>query len=201
MKYPIISMERLRKRNSILLFLETFMTYCLMGVLLASFHEEIFKHERPCPLCYLQRFAFLGTAMGALMNIRFGFKTKYVAFALLFSVFGNVVSTRQILLHICPGFPKFGYPVFGYSLYTWAYAIFAFVVFTQIILLFWTHPKLQEIPRNSLNWWEKGAFLLVLLCLLGNIASTFFQCGFHYCEDTPWPEVKSEIRSQKSEVP
>lgn len=191
MKEHAISFEKLFRRNRILLFLETLLVYCLMGVLLASFHEEITKHERPCPLCYLQRFAFLGTAMSVLMNIRFGLRTKYIAFTLLFSIFGNIVSTRQILLHICPGFPKFGYPVFGYSLYSWAYILFAFVVLSQVILLFWSHPKLQELPKKSFNWWEKGAFLFVLLCLLGNITSTFFQCGFHYCEDTPWPPQKT----------
>lgn len=194
-----ISLKSLKRRNTVLLVLEALMVYGLMAVLMGSFHEEFFKHEAPCPLCYLQRIAFVGSALGALMNLRFGIKTKYIAVSLLFSVFGNIVSTRQILLHICPGMPKFGYPVYGLNLYTWAYLIFAFVILSQIILLFFSHARLQELPHPKLRWWESLAFLLVVLCTVGNMASALIECDFGMCQDVPWPPTENVSLEIKSE--
>ena len=92
----------------------------LAGVITAGFGYQITMHEEPCPLCFLQRAAMIGAAIGQLLNFRFGVKMSHHAISLFHCLFGAVVSLRQISLHVCPGFPLFGSPVLGYSLYTWA---------------------------------------------------------------------------------
>lgn len=175
-------------RYEFLLLVETIMIFVIVGVFAGSFHEEFFRQEAPCPLCYLQRLSFISVAVGAMMNLRISIKIQHFAFSVLSAIFGQVVSTRQILLHICPGEPKFGIPILGLNLYTWAYIIFACIIFAQIIMLFIYIPEVSHIPHKKMRWWETLATVLVLLVILGNIVSLFIECGMGLCEDNFWPK-------------
>ena len=158
----------------------------LMGVLTGAYYQQFFRHETPCPLCLLQRLGMIGVAIGALMNLRFGISVKHYALSLLAAFFGGAVSTRQILLHVCPGFPVFGYPVFGMGLYTWAFIVFCSSVLAVIGLLFLYSPKDQSnIPMNL---FEKCVFGLVFLLILLNCITTLMECGMGFCVDVPWPQ-------------
>ena len=106
--------EIVRTGNALLILV----LVCVIG---AAFYQEATKQGPPCPLCLLQRIGMIGIATGALMNLRFGIRSQHYALSLLSAGLGGAVSVRQILLHVCPGFPEFGYPVLGYGLYTWAF--------------------------------------------------------------------------------
>ncbi len=169
--------------------LNALMAIILMGIVTGAYYQQYVRHETPCPLCLLQRLAMIGASVGVLMNLRFGIRMRYTAFTLLSALFGGVVAGRQICLHICPGFPVFGYPVFGLSLYTWSFIAFFCTVVGVMILLFLYMPD-QSI-KQSLNWFEKFAFFMVLLLTFANVITTLIECGLGPCVDLPWPQPTS----------
>jgi disulfide bond formation protein DsbB len=177
-------------RAKVARLLNDIMVFVLMGVLLAAYDQQFFGHERPCPLCMLQRLGMVGVALGALMNLRFGLKPMHYAFSLLSALLGQVVATRQILLHICPNFPQYGVPVFGLSLYTWSYITQVCAIFAISGMLFL--DSAHDRVHKHLRWWESMAFLLVFLLISGNIVTTFLECGFGDCPDTPRTEKVME---------
>lgn len=166
--------------------LNALLALVLMGILLAAYYQQYFKHELPCPLCILQRLGMIGVSIGAIMNLRFGIHTKHYAVSLLSAFVGGSVSVRQILLHICPGSPVFGIPVFGLNLYTWAFVAFCCSVLAIIGLLFLYSEK--EESKLPLNWLEKLAFFAVILLTLANFITTLNECSLGFCKDVPWPQ-------------
>ena len=160
----------------------------LMGILTAAYYQQFFKHERPCPLCILQRLGMFGVSLGLFLNLRQRIRTIHYGFSLLFAIFGAFVSLRQISLHVCPGFPIFGIPVFGLELYTWAFMAFALSIIS-IALLLLLKPK--EVVIIKMNWFEWVASTVLLLLLLSNFYTTYLECTFGPCIDLPWPQPTS----------
>lgn len=155
--------------------------FVLSAVLLAGYMYQFIKHEEPCPLCLLQRLGMIGVAIALLMNLRFGIKVQHYGLAILSALLGRMVSLRQIELHVCPEFPKFGEPVFGFDLYVWAFIVFACSLFAcAVLLIIHGYSKPQEyLPKwGSL---EKFAFWLVALITLGNVLVSLIDCGLSTC--------------------
>lgn len=73
------------------------------GVLAAAFGLQFVLHELPCPLCLLQRAAFIAVGIGFLLNVRFGSSPAHYGVVLVSAVAGAAMSLRQVLLHIVPG--------------------------------------------------------------------------------------------------
>lgn len=109
----------------------------LLGVIIilggAIVVEHAF-HEPPCPLCLLQRAAFVSIGLSLLMNIRYRNHTANWACAILSGCAGITVSIRQILLHITS--PKgFGSAFFGLHMYTWCFFAFAATIVGSALML------------------------------------------------------------------
>lgn len=155
----------------------------ITGILLGAYGVQFFGHEDPCPLCMLQRLGMMSVAASLLLNIQFGIRMSHYALALLSSLMGGLVALRQISLHVCPGFPKFGFPVLGLSLYTWSFIVFVCCVLAVALLLFLYDPKDKPEGDQAINLWGKTAFVLILLVTIANIATTFMQCGWGPCQD------------------
>jgi len=168
-------------RNKIVTFLNSLFPIVLACVVLGGYYIQITRHELPCPLCMLQRIAMIGTAMGPLLNLRFGFSTSHYAISLFAAIFGGSISLRQICLHICPGFPTFGEPVLGLSLYTWAFIVFASSIFAVAILLL-MHTPSKDFPKpRKVAPLGMVAFGLVLLVAFADVITTFMECGLSAC--------------------
>ncbi len=178
------------KKESILRLFNAVAPIVFMGIITAAFYQEFFYHEKPCPLCYLQRLAMMGVSISLLMNLRFGLRVRHYAYALGFVLFGGVVALRQICLHICPGFPTFGFPVWGLSLYTWSLISFALALLGIIVLLFFH----SEGHRSELNLLDKVSFLAVLIVVLCNIVAVSYQCHLGHCKDVPWPQKNTSAK-------
>jgi disulfide bond formation protein DsbB len=155
--------------------------YVLCGVLCAGFGYQIFKHENPCPLCFLERLGMIGVAIGALMNLRFGIRVEHYGIALFSAFGGRIVSLRQIALHICPQFPTFGSPVFGYDLYVWAFIVFTCSVLVIAILLIVWGLAGEKATAPFWNIWSKIAFWWLALLIVANIVTVFSICGLSAC--------------------
>lgn len=109
----------------------------LIGIiilLLAALFVQFFMKEQPCPLCLLQRAAFVNIGICFMMNLRYKNRVSHWAMAILSASAGIAVSIRQILLHVND---KVGYgsSVFGFHLYTWCFMVFAAVIVGSAVML------------------------------------------------------------------
>lgn len=142
---------------------------------------QFFYHEEPCALCLLQRLGMLGVTSGALMNVKFGPSKAHYGLSLLSAIFGGFVALRQIALHVCPDFSKFGEPFWGLSLYTWSFITFASsVAYIALLMLFFDKNK-NPSESKIYNLWGHISFFLIFFVSLTNIFITFWLCGFGAC--------------------
>lgn len=163
--------------------LNALLGFIIVAILSGAFAIQFFKHEIPCPLCYLQRLGMIGVAAGALMNVKFGPHKGHYGLSLLAACFGGFVALRQIALHVCPGTPTFGHPFWGLSLYTWSFIVFicsiAYIAF--LLLIF---DKEENAPVSlPVNIWGKTVLALLFLVSLANVFATLWQCGLGPCAD------------------
>ncbi|WP_133130719.1 disulfide bond formation protein B [Legionella yabuuchiae] len=160
-------------------------------ILLFAFYDQILTHELPCPLCLLQRTAFVGIGLCAFMNIKEGIKPSHYGFMLLASLLGFMIALRQIFLHIAPDDPGYGPVFFGLHYYVWSAISFVFAVgFIGIALLLERGfiPKARPIGKPT---YALGIILLGLI--LANGISTVLECGLMVCPDNP---VKYDVLSE-----
>jgi disulfide bond formation protein DsbB len=155
-------------------------------VLAAAFFYQLAFGELPCPLCLLQRGAFVALGLGFLLNIRFGSSPAHYGIVMISAVIGGSVSLRQVLLHIQPGDPGFGSTFVGLHFYTWALIAFAATIFYAGFLLF-LEPGGRRTEGESPALHRLATLSLWLFALLvaGNLVSTTLQCGLGPCSDNP----------------
>jgi disulfide bond formation protein DsbB len=175
-------------RNSNALFI-----LVLVGVIAAAFYQEFTRQGDPCPLCFLQRVGMIGVGTGLMMNLVFGVRVPHYALAFLGALLGAAVSIRQILLHICPGFPGFGLPVLGFGLYTWAFLVFASSVLALVVLLFLY--RADQKPKTPMNWLQKLACGALMFITLANLLLAFSVCGLQTCPDPTGPHPQSTTQT------
>lgn len=173
------------KTKSATLLLNEIWIIVLCGVITGAFFYEIFKRQLPCPLCLLQRLGMIATAMGPLFNLIFGIRPKHYAFAMAGAIFGGSVSIRQILLHICPGFPTFGLPVFGLELYTWAFIVAVSSLVATLLLLALYKQSEEYVAPSPLRPLGYVAVIYLIAIILANTVVTFMECGVNFCPDNP----------------
>ena len=161
------------------------------AVLLIAFAFQFRYGELPCPLCLLQRVAFVLCGFGFLLNLRHGSQPLHYGLILLSALFGIAVSGRQTLLHIAPGSGAYGEAMFGLHLYVWA-LIFFFATVVGVALLLVLSGANR--PQRDLHDWrrsEQFGFLARLLswtlivATLGNALATLALCGPIECPDNP----------------
>ena len=160
------------------------------GVLIGAYFFQFTLNELPCPLCLLQRVAFVAVGYGLALNLIYGSKPHHYGIMLIAAVYGGSVSIRQILLHIVPGTGSYGSPVLGLHYYTWAgIAFFPVILGTAIMLLFeGQYRKLRDEPSHEEFGGQKlakFAFFLLLFLAAANAVTTLLECGPLICDDPP----------------
>jgi disulfide bond formation protein DsbB len=170
--------------------------YAIAAILLAAFTIQIVLQELPCPLCLLQRVAFVGIAVGPVLNLRYGPRPSHYALSLLAAMAGAGFAMRQVLLHIRPGDPGFGSALFGLHYYTWAVVCFvaAILAIAAMMLLDGQFGRPDAEPR--LGAFEKSAVWLVVGITLANAAGVLVECGLNVSPDNPqrYELLSSKIR-------
>ena len=159
-------------------------------VLAMAFYFQFAFYDLPCPLCLLQRVAFVAVAFGLCLNLLWGTRARNYALMIVAALFGGLASGRQILLHIVPGTGAYGEPIFGLHYYTWAFILFGFVVLGAAVMLLLEGPDSASdspVPAQRFggNGFAKAAFFALVLLAAGNAVSTFLQCGLGVCADSP----------------
>ena len=155
------------------------------GVLAAAFGLQLVLHELPCPLCLLQRAAFIAVGIGFLLNIRFGSSSAHYGAILVGAVAGAAMSLRQVLLHIVPGTGEYGAPLFGLHLYTWGFVAFAATILYVAALLCLEARAARQAagPRDGVI--SSAISWLFVILVAANLVSTLLECGVGPCDDDP----------------
>ncbi len=109
-------------------------------ILAGALYIQFFFDEAPCPLCLLQRAAFVNISIALIMNLRYGERVSHWAMVILSACVGIAVSIRQICLHITD--PKgFGSAIWGLHLYTWCFIGFSIAIVGSALILLVYSPK------------------------------------------------------------
>jgi disulfide bond formation protein DsbB len=161
-------------------------------IILAAFFFQLALGEMPCPLCLLQRLGLLGIGFGFLLNMRYHIRPSHYALSLLAAVLTAFISLRQISLHVNDPV-GFGYKVLGMHMYSWMFVIAMIAIIYIAIVM--SYPKQYEIRENDQELSEAKSklirtithvvFIMFILMIFANLASTFLECGLHECPDNP----------------
>ena len=166
----------------LLAFLSVLLVVILMGTIGSALGYSLDTGLLPCPLCYLQRSAMMVVGIAALLNVRLGSRPGHDALMLLAALVGGAVSIRQILLHLCPGFPTYDARVLGLGLYTWAFLVFVGTILFVIIHLTLLDAVPDRAPAIKNKMYTTVEILFGLLILV-NLAEVVWQCGWGPCQD------------------
>ncbi len=157
----------------------------LSTILLFAFLDQIVLHDLPCPLCLLQRAAFVAAGVGFALNVTFGSSPAHYGVTLLSAIAGAAMSARQILLHIVPGSGSFGQPFLGLHFYTWGLTAFVLTAVAVGVLLLVEETAAPGHGRSAATPASRVAVGLFLALALANAASTLLECGPGMCPDNP----------------
>jgi Disulfide bond formation protein DsbB len=160
--------------------------WVLVGILIMAFVEQFSAGEPPCPLCIMQRIAFMLAATGPALllqaanegQLQMSDVCKAAGIMICASLLGAAISMRQVLLHILPGSPGYGGIIWGYHLYTWALVAFVCSLIAsglQVLCL----PLMVEArePDALARILARPTILFLKLILLANILSVSFEAG------------------------
>jgi len=121
-------------------------TLCILAfiltiiILAGALYVQFFFDEAPCPLCLLQRAAFVNISIALILNLRYGERVSHWAMVILSACVGIAVSIRQICLHVTD--PKgFGSAILGLHLYTWCFIGFSIAIVGSALILLVYSPK------------------------------------------------------------
>lgn len=142
-------------------------------ILLGGFYQEIEHDMLPCELCFLQRISMLSISISCFWNLFRRISVTHYGFGIASALLGAFISTRQILLHICPQFSTFGYPVYGLELYTWALISFIAYIIGSCIGLFLYNENFSKY-QPSLQWFDKILVGFFTVITIANLISSFF---------------------------
>jgi disulfide bond formation protein DsbB len=162
----------------------TLNVWVLVGILTGAFAVQFWLGEPPCPLCVMQRIAFMLVGLGLLHTLlrahTTGLTSRSIAvgqgMAIIGASVGALAAGRQILLHILPGDPGFGSPVFGLHLYTWCFIAFGCQIAASAVFLIastWLEDSKVQGPMTTI---AAAAFVFVVVV---NLVSVIAEAGFN----------------------
>ena len=168
-------------------FLNILGLWGLSGILAVAFAYQFWLAELPCPLCLLQRAAFVAAGVGIALNVTTELRPRHYGMMIVSAITGGAVSGRQILLHIVPGSSSYGSALFGLHFYTWAFISFVVIILGAAVMLMLDRQFApdQGQPRASLHWAATAAVFLFGAMALLNAGSTLAECGLGLCPDNP----------------
>lgn len=162
-------------------------TWGICIALLAALYHQVFNHDLPCALCWLQRFAMMAILVAqAYVLLKIG-RRQAVSMAdvatahglsILAALAGVSMSLRQVLLHILPGDPGYGGEVMGLHFYTWAAVLFAFCMLGSALALAFANwlDKEPDTWHTAARW----TMWLVTALIIVNLVLVFAMQGFQW---------------------
>lgn len=155
------------------------------AILLVAFGYQLALGELPCPLCILQRLAFVAAGTGLALNACIGPRPSHYAVVILSAVVGAAIAARQTLLHIVPGTGAYGADLFGLHFYVWALIAFVGIIVAAALLCLWDSQFAAPPAPARSGAFEAASVILFLAVTLANASSTLAECGGGLCPDNP----------------
>lgn len=152
----------------------------ILGTALA---DQLLRHDLPCPLCLLQRIAYVAIGICMMMNLYLSIRPAHYGLMILATLFGLGVAVRQLTLHLDPGDPGYGFPVLGHYLYTWS--AIGFIIILILIAVALLLDRGVNIEYKIQHQGCKIIVAIFLLLILVNGISTFMECGPYTCPADP----------------
>jgi disulfide bond formation protein DsbB len=152
----------------------------IVGMLSYAFIDQLVFGELPCPLCIMQRIAFVIIGFALVLNIRCGAHSAHYGWGILAALVGMTVSLRQVLLHVAPGDAGYGSTFLELHFYTWAFIAFVGLIAGQAILL-----MLPNREVRSRSFIASALIVLFMILVFANLVSTLLECGIGACADDP----------------
>jgi len=159
--------------------------WVLVLILASAFGAQLIFGEPPCPLCVVQRIAFMMCALGPVYTLVQSRANvlSYRAIAIgsgisiVSALLGAAAATRQVLLHILPGDRGFGSPLLGLHLYTWSLIAFICqIAATGLMLISSAWIEEKSVPPQAANV-TVVAFLVIVVT---NLLSVIAEAGFNW---------------------
>lgn len=157
-------------------------------ILAISLFDQVAFYDLPCPLCLLQRVAFVIIGVGLVLNLCVGSSRVHYGMVIVGALAGLLASGRQILLHIVPGTGAYGSALFGLHFYTLAFVAFIVTLLcTGIVLMLEAGTSIRDAPRESsrIRWIGRTVVWFFAAIVGINVLSTLLECGLGQCEDDP----------------
>jgi len=170
-------------------------------VLCGSLGYQFLMGEMPCPLCVVQRAAFLLALVGPIGILarktegleRITADARDFGLTIFAGLIGLVFSVRQVLLHIVPPDPGYGPPVLGLHLYTWAAIVFFCLILGSGIGILGLRRDVSHLPPALVK--TLCSFVILLACVFA--AVTFAMEGFNWL--LPDDPVRYELFNSSTE--
>lgn len=143
-----------------------------------------FYYELPCPLCLLQRIAFVGIGVSLCMNICLRIHPIHYGLMLLSALFGFLVAWRQIFINSGLGVKSYGVLFFHLHLYTWS-AIGFLIILVMIGFIFLVDRNIKASPLPGIQPFARFIMIFFLAIIFINSISAFIECGWMPCPDNP----------------
>jgi disulfide bond formation protein DsbB len=155
-------------------------------LLVVAFADQLWFRDLPCPICILQRAAFIAAGFGVALNLIFGPRPSHYGLAILGALAGAVIAADQVLRYVVPGSGSYGNTMFGLHLYSWSLLAFvAIVAACAVMLLFERQFAPAEPLPARLTLLPVSAVALLAALALSNIISTLAICGVGLCPEAP----------------
>lgn len=160
-------------------------------VLLVALLLQFALRELPCPICNLQRVAFVLCGFGFVLNLRYGAQPAHYGITLLGALFGVAASGRQVLMHIVPDTGSYGSPIFGMHYYTWALLLFVAVIAGVTLLMLvagsgrFDHPRSDALAEAQFTGFARFAAWFLIVMTLVNAINSLVLCGPIDCPAEP----------------
>ncbi|MGV3278765.1 disulfide bond formation protein B [Rickettsiales bacterium LUAb2] len=160
-------------------FLANFIGLLLVCFALSfAFYLQI-NDSKPCPLCYLQRSAFVGIGLGLCLNLTNSIRTSHYGLIVLFSILGLITAGYQTLLHISPDDIGHGSTLFNLHLYTINVIIYLVVIICVTIALFFNKAFNDTAPKYLLI--TKLLIILFSILILANMLAIAMKKETTFC--------------------
>lgn len=168
--------------NKTLYILDSLAIVGIIAMLCVAFGYQFLTFELPCALCAMQRMGLYAIAAGLVMNIYFKRSRLHYLMTILAATINGIISLLQVILHIVPGSGSFGASIFGLHMYTWNFIVsLLFIVYASIAGMC-SGENQQQHKASKLT---KFLIAALLLTLIANIISAFFECGPYLCPSDP----------------
>lgn len=144
-------------------------------ILLIAFKIQLIDGPNPCPLCYLQRIAYISAGFALCLNLAKGTSMSYYALFILSCLFGLITAIRQSLLHILPKDHGYGGVMMGMHIYSWNVIIFIILIVIACLALLMSNYA--DRRKHIYTGLSKALISIMVVITLLNLISSLLVIG------------------------